>query len=105
VVACLARSSWQAAWRQTSPCTFERAAGIDEEVATAERRIVEAAHATYIDMTRYICPAETCEPERDGMVIYQEGGHLTGQFMTSLIPALKTLLTEASTDAPKSAPF
>jgi hypothetical protein len=105
VVGCLARSAWQAAWRPSSPCTFERAASLDEEVSTAERRIAEASHATYIDMTRYICPDEVCEPERDGTVIYQEGGHLTGQFVTGLIPALRTLLTEASRAAPKSAPF
>jgi peptidoglycan/LPS O-acetylase OafA/YrhL len=92
VVACMARGVWQSAWRRPSSCTFERAAGMNDEVAEAERRVAVSSRATYIDMTAYICPGEICEPERDGTIIYQEGGHLTGQFVNELTPVLKEFL-------------
>jgi peptidoglycan/LPS O-acetylase OafA/YrhL len=96
VVGCLARGAWQSPWRRPKPCTFERAPGMNDDVAQEERRIVSSSHATYIDMTEYICPGDICEPERDGTIIYQEGGHLTGQFVNSLTPVLRRLLTEVA---------
>lgn len=96
MVGCLARGSWQSGWRRPSPCTFERAAGMNDEVAGAERQIAESSHATYIDLTQYICPREICEPERDGTIIYQEGGHLTGEFVNGLTPVLSKILKESA---------
>ena len=96
VVACLARGAWQFGWRRPASCSFQRREGMDDEVSDAERRLVDNSNATYVDMTKYICSGEICEPERDGIIIYQQGGHLTGQFVTSLIPVVKNVLTEAS---------
>jgi len=96
VVACLARGAWQGGWRTPAPCTFQRRDGMDDEVAEAERHAVENSHATYTDMTKYICAGEICEPKRDGVIIYQEGGHLTGEFVTRLAPVLNSILREAN---------
>jgi peptidoglycan/LPS O-acetylase OafA/YrhL len=96
VVACLARGAWQSAWLRPSACTFERHAALNDEVSKSERQIAATSQTTYVDMTEYICPGEICEPERDGLIIYQEGGHLTVQFVNHLTPVVKRSLTTSA---------
>lgn len=96
VVACLARGAWQSSWLRSSACTFERHAALNDEVSKSERQIAATSQTTYVDMTEYICPGEICEPERDGLIIYQEGGHLTVQFVNHLTPVVKRSLTTSA---------
>jgi peptidoglycan/LPS O-acetylase OafA/YrhL len=96
VVACLARGAWQSAWLRSSACTFERHSALNDEVSKSERQIAATSQTTYVDMTEYICPGEICEPERDGLIIYQEGGHLAVQFVNHLTPVVKRSLTTSA---------
>jgi len=89
VLECLAQKEWQKNWRGVSNCTFQKDAGLNEEVKNAEMIIAGKNNADYLDMNEYICPGEKCEPEIDGVSIYRDSHHLSNEFVINLSTKFK----------------
>jgi hypothetical protein len=45
-------------------------------------------NVSMLDMDASICPDGVCSAERQGMVVFRDGQHLTGSFAASLGPVL-----------------
>jgi peptidoglycan/LPS O-acetylase OafA/YrhL len=80
IPACLSRA--QRRGRPASVCAVPRARAVD---SLAHRLDAEAAsgfaHVRYLDATDRICGPTTCEPMRDGVVVYRDNNHLTEKFV------------------------
>jgi hypothetical protein len=77
---CLSRAKHRG--RSAAVCTVPRARAVD---TLAHRLDAEAAsgfaHVRYLDATDRICGPTTCEPMRDGVVVYRDNNHLTEKFV------------------------
>jgi hypothetical protein len=91
---CLARQAWNPFFRGT--CTFHLSASLNPPAQRAEANAVAAAPgARIVSLNDAICNVPVCPVERDGMVLYEDAGHLTAEFSASLGP----LLIERTADA------
>jgi peptidoglycan/LPS O-acetylase OafA/YrhL len=96
VPACLSRRAWYAAKFNAVPCTYERSAALNEDLYQIERQAAEGlAGVKYTDLSELVCPEATCEPIRDGKVVFFDSHHMTATFAKSLAPALERLLPGA----------
>lgn len=95
---CLSR----AVWRERDPqevCQFGVTDFSQDLVAQRERQIVETyPNAGWIDLTSDICPNDRCYAERDGIVLYHDGHHLTATFSRALAGSLQRALQAAGID-------
>ena len=68
------------------------------DVAAAEREVVEASGATYVDLTDYLCDEQTCPLIIGTTLVYRDAHHLTATFSKELSDplwsALEPLLRE-----------
>jgi hypothetical protein len=88
VPSCLARAAWTPALHR-GRCSFRTTSApvaLEHEIA----RTVAAAipGLRFVDLTRAICAAETCEPDDDGVIRFRDSHHLTTHFAASLAPLL-----------------
>ena len=95
----------------TRPCVLEHLD--DPTVCVAPRTEalgfdphVEAAHAVrgvgVIDLTQFYCDSQNCFMAVGGLVMYQDSGHLTEAYLTSLTPYVNRQLRELHPEFPYS---
>jgi peptidoglycan/LPS O-acetylase OafA/YrhL len=91
---CLAREKWRPAFISSEPCRFSYTSESDvyESLKLAAGQF---SNVIVTDISRSICPAATCTGERDGIVIYSDGNHLTASFVNSLEPAITEQIDKA----------
>jgi peptidoglycan/LPS O-acetylase OafA/YrhL len=84
--ACLARAAFHS---RPPDCSTPRAEALDPQILASERlAAANLPHVSIIDLTSRFCDAVTCDPERDGIIVYRDRGHLTATYATHLAPAL-----------------
>jgi len=57
-----------------------------------ERRTTQAAGATYVDVSRWICAPDVCPAIVGNLLVYRDDNHLTTTYATWLTPALATTI-------------
>ena len=73
-------------------CAVSLAKGIDADVAAAEQTAVQSApRATYADINPFVCDTN-CPSTRNGMVLYQDGNHLSKPFILALMPRMEAII-------------
>lgn len=87
---CLAKHAGRPAWLGLRHACSTRA---DDSLGDQVYRwLGEAAgrfaNVSMLDMNAQICPGDICMAERQGMVVFRDGQHLTGSFAASLGPVL-----------------
>jgi hypothetical protein len=80
----------------TSPAHNERSDEVYLWLAHAARRF---PNVSLLDMTDVVCPHGLCSAQRDGMIVFRDGQHLTASFAATLAPALEQRLMIASPHA------
>jgi peptidoglycan/LPS O-acetylase OafA/YrhL len=88
---CLSRAEHRG--RPASVCAVARAVAVDSLSRQAD---VDAsrglANVRQLDLTDRICGPTTCEPIRDGIVVYHDGNHLSDAYVRMLTPALDSAI-------------
>ena len=90
---CLARQQWKwTAWGRKE-CNFDRETSLRPEIASAESQAaIGLRHVSFVDLTPALCPNPVCGATRDGIIVYRDDNHLTGNFSRSSAPALASAL-------------
>jgi len=84
---CLSRAEHRG--QPTSTCAVPRDRALDPRAGEADRAASAGlAHVTLLDLSDRMCDAATCEPLRDGVVVYRDNNHLSDAFVRTLTPAL-----------------
>ena len=73
-------------------CARPRAEAVDWQRLAADRQAAEAAGATFIDPTPWVCPTEPCPVVIGDYLVYLDGGHINATFSTALAPYLGAAL-------------
>jgi peptidoglycan/LPS O-acetylase OafA/YrhL len=91
---CLARRAWRPSL--FSECRFIHEQAIRTDIVRAEDIAAGAARlSSIVDLSSAICDGDTCETERDGLVIYRDHHHLTAAFSATLAPVLAASVKRA----------
>ena len=77
-----------------SACTFDKARSLSRDMVVPAARHVPGAST--IDLSSRFCPAATCEPQIDGLLVWIDGGHMSSYFARSLTKALAVQLDAAT---------
>jgi hypothetical protein len=89
VPTCLARASWRGT-NASAACTVARVNALQRALLDLDRRAVSGLeHVMLLDLSDAICSARTCEPIRNGTVVYRDTNHLTATFVVKLTPLLE----------------
>jgi peptidoglycan/LPS O-acetylase OafA/YrhL len=87
VAVCLARTAWN--HTNTGSCRFARDDTWSAPVALIEANIARSFCQVYVtDLSRKICPGQTCNVVQNGNALYRDQGHLTVHFVLTLAPFL-----------------
>ncbi len=93
VPTCLARSA-RHSWHPEGSCEMDRSSVTDAEVFYSEKAAArEFPNVHFLDMTDRLCGPATCDPVRNGVIVYRDDNHLTGRFSAALAPALDLQLS------------
>ena len=85
VPVCLARQQKFGA----GTCSTARERAIDSTMVRAERQATAGLPGvSLLDLSDEICGADTCEPVRDGVIVYRDTNHLSVDFAERLAPVL-----------------
>ena len=88
---CLSRAEFRG--QPASTCGVARDVAVD---SLSRRADVDAsrglAFVRQLDLTDRICGPATCEPIRDGIVVYHDGNHLSDAFVRVLTPAIDSAI-------------
>jgi peptidoglycan/LPS O-acetylase OafA/YrhL len=71
-------------------CNFPSVA--DNPTRAVVKKAAEAAGAIVVDPYVEVCPDDTCEVVRDGIVVYRDGGHLTRTYALHQAPWVRSWL-------------
>lgn len=71
-------------------CAVDRAAYYPEENGFADLEVPEGVHK--VDLTDYICAADTCAPVVGNVLVYRDDAHLTNTYAATLAPYLEAEL-------------
>jgi peptidoglycan/LPS O-acetylase OafA/YrhL len=95
VPTCLSRAAWKGR-DPAGACSFPVTTPIRQQVAEVERNALAGiAGASAVDLTGSICSSARCSPVRDGVIIFNDGSHLTRTFSERLAPALSGAVASA----------
>ncbi len=89
VPTCLARAAWRGKDMETA-CRFDLRASLRNATLFERENAAIARHrrADTLDLSPVICPTESCNAMRDGVVVYSDSHHLTATFSRSLAGAI-----------------
>lgn len=76
-------------------CGRERSVAVAAVYRTAERAAAEQDGSVYVDLTGFLCTAETCGPVVGDTLAYRDAHHLTATFSAQLVEPLTRHLAEA----------
>jgi peptidoglycan/LPS O-acetylase OafA/YrhL len=89
---CLAGdSSWWSRKRNSrkNTCMLDRAQVLDGGVFHAEQQAVAGLpHSRVLDLSDLFCDGAVCPPVKNGLVVYRDSNHISGEFARSLAPAV-----------------
>ncbi len=92
VPTCLARAAWHGANAEVE-CEVPRQTALHlGTFHLAEEAASGLTNVKLLDLSDDICGERTCEPVRNGVVVYRDHHHLTATFVTRLTPLLETPL-------------
>jgi hypothetical protein len=77
-------------------CSTKRVDAIDRTFDQAERQAVEAAGATYTDLTRLVCPYSPCPVVVGDVLAYRNHDHITATFAAQLAPSMRAAIAAAT---------
>ncbi|MFN8622195.1 MAG: SGNH hydrolase domain-containing protein [Chloroflexota bacterium] len=89
VPACLAANP-----RNMAPCLTPLRVGIDKLWLRAERQATRAAGASYVGLTRYVCPYDPCPVVNGPILMWRDDSHLTATFSRMLGPSVMAVLRQ-----------
>lgn len=77
-------------------CAFPRSEGFSPDVlwgkTDAEEQVARVKGASYIDVSDYVCPSDTCAPVIGNVLVYYDKHHVTGTYVKSLRPQVERQL-------------
>lgn len=76
----------------TLPCDTPVDVALGGERVAADEAVAQAAGATVIDPTQWVCPSDPCPSIIGSTLIYRDGSHFTATFAWSLAPYLGAAL-------------
>ena len=76
-----------------SACRFAETAGVSHDLVPAAARAVPGTRT--VDLSALFCPASTCQPEIDGILVWIDGSHMSSYFSRGLAAALSPQLDAA----------
>lgn len=80
---CLARRA--SALVPTDDCSLDREDGLNDALRAADiEAMADIDDSAVVDLTDVFCPTEACSVERDGVVVYYDGHHLSSSFSATL---------------------
>ena len=84
-------SSWWARKRASgnNPCTLDRADALNDGVFRAEQEASAGLrHVHILDLSDLFCDGAVCPAVKNGVMVYRDESHISGEFARSLAPAL-----------------
>lgn len=69
-------------------CALPRQKAVDWTRLDADRRAADAAGASFVDPTPWVCPTEPCPVVLGSLLIYLDGGHINQTLSRALAPYL-----------------
>ncbi len=92
VPTCLQRSA-RHSWYVNPSCEFKESVALNPAIFESEKMGANGlAHVHFLDFTDQFCHKEICPAVHDGMIVYRDDNHLTGNYTDSLKPALQAKL-------------
>lgn len=83
IPACLSKEAWRGALDEAS-CAFDRRRALDPAIFSAERAAAARYDVTLVDLTPHYCSETVCPAQRDGIIVYRDGNHLTNSYALHL---------------------
>lgn len=74
--------------RETSRCGVARSIALDSPTRAAERNAAARTDSTLIDLSGYLCVAETCPPIVGDTLVYRDAHHLSATYARQLADTL-----------------
>ncbi len=85
-------------------CTVALSAGVKLSGMAAERSVVQAAGAVYVDTLPWLCTTTTCATIVDNLLVYRDDNHLTATFASYLAEPVTDEIALAVGAPPPPAP-
>ena len=79
----------------TKACGANRTEALGAPARAGEAAAARATGVTYIDLTDYMCNAQTCDPILGNTLVYRDAHHITTAFSRAMAPLLGATLAHA----------
>lgn len=85
---CLARRQWQpGAEKDVSDCSASAGSHSGRVVLAAlEQAAARYPNVRVLDLNPLVCPDDVCSAERDGVVVFRDGQHVTDLYVQTVTP-------------------
>ncbi len=104
VPVCLSRAKSHPRLYPMSACFASEQSTLATPVWAGETAVAQSIDQVYpVDLTSSFCSSGVCPPEKNGLVVYRDGNHISGGFATALAPVLAEQLSRIMDSGPSPA--